>query len=127
GQHWLVSFLVDDGKVVPETHAQPGSAVGVDRGVVVAIATSDGALKSREFTTTGERRRAVWLQRKLSRAAKYSRNRAKTRAALAEIRGRDRRRRQDFCVQTAHQLAQEKALVALEALKTKQMTKSAKG
>jgi putative transposase len=127
GRHWFVSFLVDDGKVVPETHARPGSAVGVDRGVVVAIATSDGALKDREFTTAGERQRAVRLQRKLSRAAKHSHSRAKTRAALVQIRGRERRRRQDFCVQSAHRLAQENALVALEALKITQMTKSAKG
>ena len=127
GRRWFVSFLVDDGKVVPETHARPGSAVGVDRGVVVAIATSDGGLKDREFTTAGERRRAVGLQRRLSRVAKHSRNRTKIGAALAEIRGRERRRRHDFCVQIAHQLAHENALVALEALKTKQMTRSAKG
>jgi len=127
GQQWFVSFVVEDGKAVPETHARPGSAVGVDRGVVVAIATSDGALLDREFSTAGERRRALRLQRRLSRAGKHSRNRVKTRAALARIRGRERRRRQDFCVQSAHQLAQHNAVVVLEALKTKQMTKSAKG
>ena len=37
GKHWYVSFLVDDGYQTPATHALPGTAVGVDRGVVVAI------------------------------------------------------------------------------------------
>lgn len=127
GRHWLLSVLVDDGRHTPQTHSAKGSAVGVDRGVVVAIATSAGQLIDREFVSPGERRRVVALQRKLSRCAKRSANRDKTRAALAGLRARERRRRHDFCVQTAHQLAAASAVVVLEGLKTKQMTRSAKG
>ncbi|MGJ6127402.1 transposase [Mycolicibacterium sp. Y3] len=127
GRHWFISVLVDDGQQTPATHASPGSAVGVDRGVAVAIATSHGELIDRAFMTVGERRRAVALQRKLSRCARRSANRDKTRAALAAVRARERRRRLDFAAQTAHQLAAANAVVVLEALKTKQMTKSAKG
>ena len=101
GAHWYVSFLVDDGQSTPDVHAAPGTAVGVDRGVVVAVATSDGRLVNRDFLTDGERRRGLRLQRRLSRAAKDSRNRAKTREALGVIRARERRRRQDFCARTA--------------------------
>lgn len=72
GAHWFVSFLVDDGVASPAEHAAPGTAVGVDRGVVVAVATSDGELADRQFVTTGERRRTLVLARKLSRAAKGS-------------------------------------------------------
>jgi len=127
GRHWFVSVLVDDGRERPDTHRCPGSAVGVDRGVVTAIATSDGKLIDREFTAAGEKRRIVALQRALSRTGKRSANRAKLRAALAEMRARERRRRQDFCAQTAHQLTATHALVVIEDLKTKQMTRSAKG
>lgn len=127
GAHWFLSVLVDDGCQTPVSHASPVSAVGVDRGVATAIATSDGALIDQAFTTAGERRRAVALQRKLSRCAKRSTNRDKTRAALAAVRARERRRRLDFAAQTAHQLAAANAVVVLEDLKTKQMTKSAKG
>ena len=127
GAHWFLSLLVDDGCQTPVSHASPVSAVGVDRGVAAAIATSDGALIDQAFTTAGERRRAVALQRKLSRCAKRSTNRDKTRAALAAVRARERRRRLDFAAQTAHQLAAANAVVVLEDLKTKQMTKSAKG
>ncbi len=108
-------------------HTAPGSAVGVDRGVVVAVATSDGRLRDRGFLSAGERRRALSLQRRLSRAGKHSRNRARTREALGVIRARERHRRQDFCAFTAHELATDNALVVIEALKTKQMTHSAKG
>jgi putative transposase len=126
GRRWFVSFLVDDGQDVPARHAAPGTAVGVDRGVASAIVTSDGESIDREFLTVGEQHRAVALQRKLSRSARRGRNRDKTRAALAEIRGRERRRRLDFCAQSAHQLATANAVVVLEDLKTRQMTRSAK-
>jgi putative transposase len=127
GRHWYVSLLVDDGRQDPEAHRAPGTAVGVDRGVVVAIATSSGDLIDQKFLTAGESRRVVALQRKLSRCAKRSANRVKVRSALAQIRARERRRRQDFCSQTAHQLTTAHAMVVLEDLKTRKMTRSAKG
>jgi putative transposase len=127
GTHWCVSFLVDDGHQTPATHALPRTAVGVDRGVEVAIATSDGSLADRDFLTGGERSRALRLQRRLSRSAKDSHNRVKCRAALGAIRARDRHRSHDFCAYTAHRLTTNNELVVIEALKTKQMTRSAKG
>jgi putative transposase len=125
GQHWFVSFVVHDGITTPAQHASPLTAVGVDRGVVVAVATSAGDLFDQAFTTPGEQRRAVALQRKLSRAATGSANRNKTRQALAKLRARERRRRQDFCQKTAHRLAQRNAVVALEKLPVRNMTRRA--
>ncbi|MEE3755340.1 RNA-guided endonuclease InsQ/TnpB family protein [Mycobacterium intracellulare] len=127
GRHWYISVLVEDGRQSPDTHEAPGTAVGVDRGVAVAIATSGGDLIDRPFLTDGERRRTVALQRKLSRCAKQSANRARVRSALARVRARERHRRQDFHAQTAHQLATANAIVALEGLRTVNMTASAKG
>ncbi len=127
GGHWFLSVLVDDGRQTPTTHTAPGSAVGVDRGVAAAIATSSGELIDQQFLTAGERRRVVALQRRLSRCAKRSANRNKVRAELAAVRARESARRRDFCAQSAHQLATANAVVVLEDLKTKQMTKSAKG
>ena len=126
-RHWFVSFLVDDGRETPAAHAVPGSAVGLDRGVVAAIATSDSQLIDHEFLIPIERQRVARLQRQLSRCRRRGRNRDKTRAALAEIRGRERHRRRDFCAQAAHRLASANAVVVLEDLKTRQMTRSAKG
>jgi putative transposase len=126
GRHWYVSLLVDDGIEPPVAHAEPDTAVGVDRGVVVAVATSAGELLERAFLTEGERHRALRLQRTLSRCAKGSANRHKTRSALAELRARERRRRLDFCQKTAHRLAHTNALVVLEELPSKNMTRRAR-
>lgn len=125
--HWFISVLVDDGERTPAQHSAPGTAVGVDRGVATAIATSAGELIDRVFATAGERRRVLALQRRLSRCAKRSANRDKARAELAALRARERRRRLDFCAQTAHQLATVNAVVVVEDLKTRNMTRSAKG
>lgn len=95
--------------------------------MVVAAASSDGCLANCDFVTDRERRRLLRLQRRLSRAAMHSRNRVKTRKALGALRARERHRRQDFCAQTAHRLATRYALVVVEDLKIKQMTRSAKG
>ena len=127
GRHWFVSLLVEDGVTTPAVHVAPDSAVGVDRGVAAAVAASDGELIDRQFLTSGERRRALALQRKLSRAARRGCNREKTRAALHEIRARERHRRQDFNAQAAARLAAANAVVVIEDLKTKNMTRSAKG
>ena len=126
GRQWYVSLLVDDGIAAPLAHAAPGAAVGVDRGVVVAVATSAGELVDRPFVTDGEQRRAVALQRGLSKAVKGSANRTKARAALAAVRGRERHRRQDFCAKTAHQLATDNAVVVGEKLAVKNMTRRAR-
>jgi putative transposase len=126
GPHWYVSLLVDDGREPPVAHVSPGSAVGVDRGVVVAVATSAGDLLDQVFSTPAEKRRALRLQRKLSRAARHSANRHKTRKRYAGLRAKDARRRQDFCVKTARQLAENNAAVVLEKLPAKNMTRRAK-
>jgi putative transposase len=123
GRHWLVSFLVEDGVTTPAVHAAPDCAVGVDRGVAAAIATSDGELIDRRFLASGERRRALALQRRVSRSARGGRNRDKTRAALHGIRAKERHRRQDFNAQAAARLAAANAVVVIEDLKTKNMTR----
>ena len=126
GRHFYISLLVDDGKTTPQAHAAPDTAVGVDRGVVVAVATSAGDLLDQVFTTPGEKRRALRLQRKLVRAGKRSANRSKTRQRYGALRGREARRRQDFCQKTARQPAEKNAMVVLEELSTRNMTRRAR-
>ncbi|WP_223199269.1 RNA-guided endonuclease InsQ/TnpB family protein [Solihabitans fulvus] len=127
GQHWYVSFLVDDGHATPGQHPAPNSAVGVDRGVAVAVACSDGTMRDRQFRTPGETRRHRVLQQKLARQARGSTNRKKTLVALRQVKRRERDRRHDFVSWTANRLATRHALVAVEDLRTRNMTRSAKG
>ncbi|MEV6321739.1 transposase [Nocardia sp. NPDC051787] len=126
GGHWYVSFLVEDGKLTPERHPS-ASLVGVDRGVAVAVACSDGSMHDREFTTVGERRRYRRMQQKLARQGTNSANRRKTIAAMRRVKRREMDRRRDFAAQVANRLATRHGLVVLEDLTIKGMTTSAKG
>ncbi|WGD43808.1 RNA-guided endonuclease InsQ/TnpB family protein [Streptomyces cathayae] len=123
--HWYISFLVEDGILTPGRHA--GTPVGIDRGVVVAAATSTGDFHDREFVTAGEKSRYRRLQQRLARSKKGSANRRKTLAAMNRIMGRVTDRRADFCAQTANRLTTRHSVVVLEDLRTKNMTASAKG
>ena len=116
----------EDGHTTPEQHACT-TAAGVDRGVTVAVACSDGTMRDRQFSTPGEARRYLVLQKKLARQKKGSTNRKKTVAALRQVKRRERDRRQDFVSWTANRLATRHGMVAVEDLKTRNMTRSAKG
>ncbi|NYH54903.1 transposase [Nocardiopsis arvandica] len=127
GAHWYVSILCEDGQHTPQAHERPDSAVGIDRGVAVAVATSDGDLFNRTFQTPKEHERERRLRRRLSRQHKGSANRARTQAALSKLTGRVRARRADFAARTARVLCDQNAVVVLEKLHTTNMTRSAKG
>ncbi|WP_224285225.1 RNA-guided endonuclease TnpB family protein, partial [Streptomyces sp. LS1784] len=127
GRHWMVSFLVEDGRNTPDRHALPDRAVGVDRGVKVAATTSDATFHDRAYVTKGEAKRLRRLHQQLARCERGSNRRRAVLAKINTITGRVRHRRADFCAQTAHALTTANALVALEDLRTRNMTTSARG
>lgn len=127
GDHWFISLLVDDGIESRTAHEAPGTAIGVDRGVAIAISTSAGDQIDRDFVRKGERRRSLNLQRKMARSKRGSSNRGRVRTANAKVLRRQTNRRRDFCAQTASRLAKANALIVLEDLNIQKMTKSAKG
>jgi putative transposase len=126
GRHWNISFLVETGEPEKTVSLERGR-IGVDRGVVVAAATDQGDLYDRKFITPGEAERYLRLQRQLARSRKGSNRRKATVAAMGAVMQRVRHRRADFNAQTARTLVTANALVVLEDLNTKGMTKSAKG
>lgn len=86
--------------------------------------------------TGGEKRRLVGLERRRERqikqakqrnGGKYSNRLKKTLRAIAELRARQARRRLDFTHKLTTDLAKSHGLVAIEDLRVRQMTKSAKG
>jgi Transposase and inactivated derivatives len=131
GGRWYISFCVEDGAV--EAAPNGLSPVGVDRGVAVVVATSDGELHDRQFTTTGEAKRLKRLQQRLSRSLdthgrnRRSKRRDATRAQLGRLNARIRQRRADFATQTAVRLVRQHGLVAVEDLHVANMTRSARG
>lgn len=100
---------------------------GVDRGVVNAIATSDGDFLNRDFLSRGERERLRRLERRRSRCRPGSRRRQAVQEKIRSIRRRERDRRRDFCAKAADQVVPGNALIVLEKLNIRSMTTSAKG
>jgi putative transposase len=126
GGRWYISFCVDDGVAPVGPNGKP--PVGVDRGVAVAVATSDGWLRDREFITAGESRRLKRLQQRLARQQDKRSNRRKaTKAKIAALNARIRARRADFIAWTATRLTRDHGLVVVEGLKVRAMTASARG
>jgi putative transposase len=131
GGRWYVSFCVDDGVAVVAPNGKP--AIGLDRGVVVAVATSDSRMYDRRFVTDGEQRRLRRLQQRPARSSRvHGRNRGSkrrdtVRAQFGRLNARIRARRVDFAAQTAHHLVTSHGLVAVEDLRIQNMTRSAKG
>ncbi|MHB1553232.1 MAG: RNA-guided endonuclease InsQ/TnpB family protein [Acidimicrobiales bacterium] len=122
------------------------SAVGIDVGVAVPVALSDGKTFDQDFWKPGELRRKVRLERrrerqkavrtregkKLSpeeraRRRKTSKRQDETNRQIAALHSRARRRRQDFCEQVSTTLARNHRLVGFEDLTVRAMTASAKG
>jgi IS605 OrfB family transposase len=125
GEHWYVSFCVQDGRAEPTSNGLP--PVGIDRGVAVPVATSDGQCFSFETTLPGEAIRLRRLQQRLARQQKGSSRRGQTVLALGRLLHRVRNRRADFAHQTAHRLTTQHSVVVLEDLRVQEMTRSAKG
>jgi putative transposase len=126
GGRWYIAFCVEDGVVEVAPNGRP--AVGVDRGVVTAVTTSDGEMFDRGSMTTGEAKRLKRLQQQFARQEnKRSSRRKATRGELAVLNARIRARRADFAAQTAVRLIRNYGLIAVEDLRVKSMAASARG
>jgi putative transposase len=99
-----------------------GTIVGVDRGVAITAACSDG----RTFQAPSERSTRR-LARRLSRAERGSNRRTKARTRLARAKARNVDARKDWVEKTTTELARTADLIRLEDLRVAQMTRSARG
>ncbi len=125
GKHWYVAFCVEDDQEEVPPNGLP--AVGVDRGIVVPVATSDGKYFHGVGMRPGEWRHLHALQRRLARQKRGSNRRRRTVRAIGRVFERARHRRVNFAHQTAHQLTTTHGLVVLEDLHVTNMAASAKG
>ncbi|MEV1174740.1 transposase [Nonomuraea sp. NPDC049784] len=122
GQRWYISFLIDDGVRTPARDAMPGTGIGIDRGVVKIVTTSQGRFYHKVFATGREVEHAAKLQREWSRTRKGSNRRARATRRVRAFAAKIRRRRQDFAAKTAHVLTRDHDLIVFEALATRNMT-----
>src|SRR5664279_4785891 len=136
--HWYLSILVDDGTL--EAAADPAMpAVGIDRGVTVALALSDGRMLDQDFTSTREQAAIVRLQQQAARQhgprvpgtrgrkgrRPPSKRWLRTRARITEKLAKQRHRREDFIAKAASTLTRDHSMIAVENLRVTNMTKRA--
>lgn len=116
---WHVAFAA-----IPEQIVGPydGSVVGIDRGVTVTLALSDGSMLQAP-TPLPIRQAAQALSR--CKLGSNRRTKAKARLALLHVRNADRRR--DWAEKASTSIARGYDLIRLEDLRVANMIRSAKG
>jgi len=121
---WHLAFAA-----IPEPTPAPGTGevVGVDRGVAVSAALSTGELLRCPKLRPKESERILRLQRRLARAKRGSNRRARLKARIARLRAREVDRRKDWVEKTSTDLARRFAVIRVEDLRIRAMTRSAKG
>ena len=109
--------------------------IGIDRGCVHTLASSDGTFMDMPKPSKAELKRLKYLQRQMARQDRVnearggrtaefaSKRRQRTLAEFNTLQGRIVRRRNDWIEKTTTRLARENILVALEDLDVQAMTK----
>jgi putative transposase len=121
---WHIAFAV-----VPDPIPAPGigKRVGIDRGVTITAALSDGRKLNCPQLTVRERARLRKHQRRAERAPKNSPRKKAEYAKVAKIKARDAARRKDWCEKTSTMLARQFDVIRFEKLNIVTMTASARG
>lgn len=116
---WHIAFAVKPAPIEP---AGDGLVIGVDRGVAVTVAYSDGtklcAPKPASIKAAAQA---------LGRCKPGSSRRRKAKARLARVHARNADRRKDFIEKATTDLARRADLIRVEDLRVRNMTRSGRG
>lgn len=123
---WYVSIQTER-EVPPPVHPRPGSAVGIDLGVVRFATLSDGTDVAPLAPACRDADALARAQRSLARKQRGSKNRAKAKARVARIQARIADRRSDYLHKLSHEISKNHALVIVEDLRVSGMTRSGRG
>ncbi|MFE6306323.1 RNA-guided endonuclease InsQ/TnpB family protein [Nocardiopsis sp. NPDC057823] len=121
---WYVAFAV---KPAPISAPGNSTTVGVDRGVAITAALSDGRVLNCPQPSARERARLLKHQRRAACAPKGSPKRRDEYARIARLREKEANRRRDWVEKTSTMLARSFDTIRFEDLKIRNMTRSAKG
>lgn len=125
GQHWYASIQVE--QAVEDKKHRAFSAIGIDLGVSQFAAFSDGSFVSPIHAYRTIEKKLAHAQRLLSRKTRFSSNWKKQKLIIVNIHRKAASIRNDFLHKTSTQVSHNHALIVVEDLKIKNMTRSASG
>ncbi len=121
---WFVSIQTE--REVDQPLPQ-GEAVGIDMGIARFATLSDGSHLDPLNSFKKHQQRLARYQRAMSRKTKFSSNWKKAKANVQRIHTRIANARKDFLHKASCQISQNHAMIAIEDLQVRNMSKSAKG
>jgi len=125
GKHWFVAFQVE---MDVESPAHPALAdVGIDLGIATFAAFSDGTLHPPLNAYRRVAKKKARMQRRLAGMVKYSRNWKKQQRRIAQLDTRIAHCRHDFLHKLSTDTSKNHAVIVIEDLQVKNMSRSAKG
>ncbi|MFJ1256342.1 RNA-guided endonuclease InsQ/TnpB family protein [Cupriavidus sp. CuC1] len=121
---WYVSILTKREVEQPVPH---GPAVGIDVGVARFATLSDGTFVAPLASFKKHEHRLAKYQRRMARKVKGSSNWKKAKARVQRIHARIANARSDFLHKTSNTISKNHAMIAVEDLQVRNMTRSAAG
>lgn len=122
---WFVSMQTEY-TVEPPQHPAT-SMVGVDVGIARLATLSDGIVYAPVNSYRTQQQRLARLQRQLSRQVKFSANWKKQRSKIQQLHHTIANIRRDYLHKTSSAISKNHAMIVIEDLRIKNMSKSATG
>jgi putative transposase len=125
GKHWYASIQVEyDTMDMPHKST---SIIGIDMGVKKFATLSDGTVYQPLNSFKGKAEKLAKLQRKLKNKKKFSSNWKKVKAKITKCHEEIANARKDYLHKVSSEICENQAMIVVEDLKVKNMSKSAKG
>jgi putative transposase len=125
GGKWFVS--VQTQREVEQPLPVATSAIGIDVGIARFATLNDGSYIAPLNSFKQHQQRLARYQRRMSRKVKFSKNWYKAKANLQRIHTRIANARKDFLHKATATISQNHALVCIEDLQVRNMSRSSKG
>ena len=125
GKHWFVAFQVE--MDIPDPRHPATAEIGIDLGIATFAAFSDGRLHPALNAYRRVERKKARMQRKLAGMVQYSQNWKKQHQRIAQLDIRIANCRRDFLHQLSTEASKNHAVIVLEDLQVRNMSRSARG
>ena len=124
GGKWFVSIQT---RREVETPLPTGGIVGIDMGIARFATFSDGTYLAPLDSFKKHQQRLKKYQRRMARKVKFSQNWKKAKAKVTQVHIDIANARKDYLHKASHAISQNHAIVCIEDLQVRNMSKSSKG